>query len=507
MRKNLIFKVSIYLFVFGLAISAQGNVTYQVFYNQGEKNTYLNAKNTEGFDFVSIQDFADCLDARTYYSDKTKKAILYWGSQEIKVAALNPFVVVDNRVYQMPTETRFLNAEIYVPLEYFLNVLIESAAYTIEFNKNERFIKIFNIVSGFDITAMTIDQKSNGILVHLQATKKFSKDDLRVRIRNNWLYLDIYQGKIDSGALSKIRPEGVIKKIIPEQVSENIAQISFRITGSIIEAKPILSAESNNIMLSIRTEDKLSEKVLVNLEKDRQRWQIDKIAIDPGHGGKDPGAIGPSGLYEKDVVLNIAKQLKKLLTSRLDVEVFMTREDDRFIPLRQRTAMANQVGAKLFISIHANSNRNRKVQGVSTYILGHAKSEEAAEVARLENSVIQLEVSQEYYSELDNEQFILSSIAQSEFTRESEELAAILQNEISHKTSLRNRGVKQAGYYVLWGASMPNFLLETAFISNLREEKLLKSSQFQTQVAESIFESIRKFKEKYEQSATALGQQ
>ena len=175
----------------------------------------------------------------------------------------------------------------------------------------------------------------------------------------------------------------------------------------------------------------------------------------------------------------------------------MTREDDTFIELHQRTAFANQNQAKLFISIHANSNPNRRVRGISTYFLVPPNTEEAREVAMRENSVIKYEDGSKY-AKLSNENFILSAMAQNVYNTESQDLAAIVQREISRRCRLKNRGIKQAGYYVLWGVAMPNILVETAFISNSYEEKLLRSRSFQKKMAEALFESIIKFKKKYE---------
>lgn len=503
-NKALIIRLTILTTIFLHNFCLFANPNFQVIYNSGEKKTTLAVKTNSGHDFVSFQDFADCLNARTYYSDQAKKAILYLDSQEIKVTALNPFVIVNNQIFQMPIDTRFLNTEIFVPVKYFVPLLQKYALMDIRLDEINRQILVSLTPQKGRLTSIDVEPKSNGLLVKICGNAKIAQSDITARIRKDWVYLDIYKGRIDSRLLKETDLRGPVKQIVPSQVSPNLAQISLKISQPVLDVKATLSEDARTIILSIRTKDKLSDDILQTLEKDRRKWQIDKIVIDPGHGGKDPGAVGPSGTYEKDVVLSIAKHLKKLLESRLKVEVLLTRNGDQFVRLNERTAMANRVGAKLFISIHANSNVNRKVRGSSTYILGPAKSEEAAEVARKENSVIQLEATRESYPDFNNEQFILSSIAQSEFTRESEVLADILQKTVTEKTSLRNRGVKQAGYYVLIGASMPNILFETAFISNRTEEKKLKSSRFQKKLAEAIFISIKQFKEKYEQMSSVL---
>ena len=503
--------VSSCIFLYCLLVTPVSNLLadqyFQVNYGSGKKSISLPVKNQDGFDFVAFQDFANCLDARTFYSEKTKKAIMYLGASEIKISALNPFIIIDEKIYQLPLETRYLDSEIYLPLKYFAGLLASIPAFNIQFDESSKQINLNSGGAGnYNLTRIEVEPKSNGILVKIGCNQKFQKADLTTRVRNDWVYLDIYKGVLDASLLTELRFSGLIEKIVPLQLSETLAQISIKVNRAVLNTNIILPENSQNILLSIRTEEKLSENVLRKLEDDRKKWSIDKIVIDPGHGGKDPGAVGAGGLYEKDVVLKVAKYLKELLVNELDISVIMTREDDRFIPLSERPAMANRVGAKLFISIHANSNLDRRVQGSSTYILGPAKTEEAIEVARIENSVIRLEESQESYPNFNDEQFILSSIAQSEFTRESEELAALVQKFVTDKTEFRDRGVKQAGYFVLIGASMPNILFETAFISNRAEEKKLKSSSYQKKLAEALFESIKKFKEKYEQNAGLYGQ-
>jgi len=201
---------------------------------------------------------------------------------------------------------------------------------------------------------------------------------------------------------------------------------------------------------------------------------------------------------EKDVTLEIARRLKRLIERRLKLRVVMTRNEDRFIPLKERTSLANREGGKVFVSIHANSNPSKHVDGFTTYFLGPAKTEEALEVARRENEAIQYEDETSGYADLSDENFILVAMAQNAFNKESQDLAATVQEELDRAVPLTNRGVKQAGYYVLIGASMPNILVETAFISNPNEERLLKSGTFQEKIAEALCESLRRFKAKYE---------
>jgi N-acetylmuramoyl-L-alanine amidase len=176
----------------------------------------------------------------------------------------------------------------------------------------------------------------------------------------------------------------------------------------------------------------------------------------------------------------------------------MTRQDDVFVPLSQRTALANSVGGDLFISIHANAAANKKASGIIAFFLADAKNDEARATASLENSSIRFENLQDqehYHTDLD---FTLRDMVQSEFLRESADLAEVVHRMMSKTTGLRTRGVDQAGFFVLDKAYMPAILLETGFISNKDDEKRLRSDDFQRETAQAIFDAIVAFKEKYE---------
>jgi N-acetylmuramoyl-L-alanine amidase len=180
----------------------------------------------------------------------------------------------------------------------------------------------------------------------------------------------------------------------------------------------------------------------------------------------------------------------------------MTRDKDVFIPLRERTQIANRSKGKLFVSIHANSNRKRAIGGFETYILGESKGEKASEVALIENSVIDFEAQAEK-KQYEGINFILATMAQNAFLKQSQYLAAIVQDELDARLSaykVKNRGVKQGPFWVMVGASMPNVLVETAFISNRKEAKLLRKSSVQKQIASALYAGIHKYKEDIERA-------
>lgn len=233
-----------------------------------------------------------------------------------------------------------------------------------------------------------------------------------------------------------------------------------------------------------------------------KRWALDVIVLDAGHGGKDVGAIGVNGNYEKDVTLALVKKLGALIEENMPgTKVVYTREDDRFIELYRRGQIANETGGKLFVSIHCNSmpTKPNAANGFETYILRPGRNEDAVRVAERENGVIKFEKNQKRYKELNDEQFIIVNMAQSAFVKFSEMFASTVQQEIAKATPLTSRGVNQAGFYVLVGASMPNILFESAFLSNSDDEKYITSNRGQDAVARGLFNAIRVYAEQYEQ--------
>ena len=270
------------------------------------------------------------------------------------------------------------------------------------------------------------------------------------------------------------------------------AQIAIRLRSGIIGHEVFQSSDPNAIIITLRTPfDKSADRIRLL----RKRWRLDTVVLDAGHGGKDGGTVGKSGAREKDIVLDISKRLGLLLEKKTNINVVYTREEDIFIPLWKRTKIANESNGKIFVSIHVNSNPNRAARGFESYLLKQGKSDDAIALASRENAVIKLEEhSGDKYKELTGENLIMATMAQSMFMKESEELAAMIQVELGNRLDSPNRGVKQAGFVVLIGASMPNVLIETGFLSNPTEEKLLKQASYRQKIAEGIFSAIVKFR-------------
>jgi N-acetylmuramoyl-L-alanine amidase len=276
---------------------------------------------------------------------------------------------------------------------------------------------------------------------------------------------------------------------------ETVSVTSENIQPPKVDVKPVAQPISSKPKTDAQKTAVLQPPTEAKPNRDGQRsltralgLKVSRIVIDAGHGGHDTGTIGPHGLMEKDLCLDIALRLGRLIETKLPgAEVVYTRKDDTFVPLEERTAMANDVKADLFISIHANSSHDHAARGVETYYLNFATSEESMEVATRENALSQ--------TSLHDLQDIIKKIARNEKIEESKELANDIQDSLAHRLQTvsqnqRNRGVKKAPFVVLIGANMPSVLSEISFISNPSDEKLLRKGDQRQRVADGLYHGI-----------------
>jgi N-acetylmuramoyl-L-alanine amidase len=287
-----------------------------------------------------------------------------------------------------------------------------------------------------------------------------------------------------------------INQISPSTSSETQAVTSKAILVAPKDVKKILIAPPQPITIpSVTTEEPPSTtpKALPltsrgDLTLTRMLGlKISRIVLDPGHGGHDLGTIGTKGLYEKDLVLSLAQELQSLLQDELGAEVILTRNDDTYIPLEERTSIANQHHADLFVSIHANSSKIHSISGIESYYLDFAKTNVEREIAARENAT-----SSKTIGDLED---LIKKIAQADKSAESRELATIVQRKLYSSASkiipaTQNRGVRSAPFVVLIGANMPSILTEVAFISNPRDERLLNKSINRKELAKALYSGI-----------------
>ena len=306
------------------------------------------------------------------------------------------------------------------------------------------------------------------------------------------LFIDLHNTIMGNGITPIQISDGVVTQVRAGQYDKETVRV-------VID----LSAKAGYKILPLTSPDRLVIDILRDaappLSEPEQKIEKDgnnniimasqTIVIDPGHGGKDPGARGRSGLMEKDIVLDVGLRLRRLIEERLGLNVIMTRETDVFIPLEERTAIANTKGADLFVSVHANASRREGAKGVETYLLGRATDRDAMATAERENSASE--------KSLNTLQLILTDLMNTSKKEESLRLAYYVQeNMIGHletRYKVTDLGVKQAPFYVLVNARMPSILAEISFISNREEEKLLSDGEHRQEIAEAILKGIKKY--------------
>jgi len=235
--------------------------------------------------------------------------------------------------------------------------------------------------------------------------------------------------------------------------------------------------------------------------KAKNKLKFDVVVIDAGHGGKDPGSIGYHGTEEKDVALAVALKLGHYINKYLpNVKVVYTRKDDKFVPLKERGSIANRAEGDLFVSIHCNSYKKKRARGTEVYFLGLHRSQAAFNVMKKENSVIKLEEGNDKKTELTENQLLIYELANSGYMASSEKLAGMVSHQFRDRAKRISRGVKQAGFIVLYHASMPAILTELGFITNPSEQRFLTSDYGQSIMASAIFRAVRNYKEQFEKS-------
>lgn len=457
------------------------------------------------FIYISLNALAEVSGFGIYANEARQKSVLYIGKDKATFTAENNFVILNDHVYQVLYVPIWEEGELWIPPRLLSNLFSKYTAKSITFDPVGKTLTLSS-KRDINLTGIKIEAKENGTLIRINSLKKFKPRDISLKIANGWLHIDVFGGKVDSSIKKYFKPVGIVTEF-QTIAFDQIVSLAFKLNKKIISRELIQSPGENDILVNLRTNDKVESGKgnRSKLEKEKQEWLINTIVIDPGHGGKDPGAVGYKGLKEKDVVLGVGLRLGKILKKNMPgTKILFTRNTDIFIPLWRRTQFANEKKGKLFVSLHCNSNPNHHANGFETYFLSadKDKNRQAKDVVFKENASIKFEKAedQERYKGVN---FILATMAQSAFIRQSQYLATVVQNSFSRRMKpigLKPRGVKQGRFWVMVGATMPNILVEMGFVSNKYESKILRKSSNQQKIAQAIFDGINKYKQDIEAS-------
>jgi len=498
-------KLSLLFFLLTLTIYPQISERLAVVTSAGTK--YIPAYERQGIIYFSVIHFAEALSVNYYYNADAQKIELKFINYNLKITSKNPYIILTGKgnqlseEYQLPTSTYFIDEQIFIPLIYSFDIIKKASGNNLSLEsgkivlKGEIIPEETKTKTGFDITGISVDEKINGTLLRVKSktriltyTSSYKQNVLKVIFRN--VNTDVENLKLTDG-------KGLVKSISAKNIGKD-TEIEFTL-GNEYTTNEVLNAEgSNDILITIHNKifSRNEER-----EKNKSKWEFDVIVIDAGHGGKDVGAVGVNGVKEKDINLGVALKLGKLIEQDMkDVKVIYTRKNDTFVELYKRGKIANEEGGKLFISIHGNSTPKKPsdATGFEVYLLRPGRTAEAISIAERENSVIQYEENPEKYEKLTDENFILVTMAHSAYMKYSEKFSDFLNKQMGVDMSIPSRGIKQAGFYVLVGASMPSVLIETGFLSNKNDANYLKSSKGQNEIAGAIFKAIKSFREYYE---------
>lgn len=439
--------------------------------------------------FVSARNVVEALGGRITWFPALKLMTININNRTARLVIDEPSLEIDKKVIPLETPARIIDNRVMIPLEVIkiiaeVDIKWENQTKTLFINTIRPYLLKVRSYSYPDKTRVVVDLSEK---TEFRADKLINPDRIFIDIMGSVAKLE------DTSKQIKIE-DGVIKTVRTAQFNEEIIRVVFDLYQearydlfSLIEPDRVVidifkSGEEAAISetLSAKPEEKPVPKPEITGER--------VVIIDPGHGGKDPGAIGPTGLKESEVTLGIALYLEKLL-KKADIPTYLTRSKDEFVYLEDRTNFANQKNGFVFVSLHANSvlNHRPSAEGIETFLLSSKYiGASARDVADRENRASRA------HPEVDADlALIIADLEESANIKYSFDFADIIQKKLVEYLKLENRGIKQAPFVVLKGANMAAVIVEVGFISNPKEEELLKTNKFRESTAQALFEAIK----------------
>ena len=482
------------LFLPGAAGADSANVVF----SDGRPAESIRVIERHGQYFMSLSDVARLLNVSKTVSAAEGKAVLESEAHSLEIIVGGTVWLKDEEPVKAGQAAVWDEGTLYVSLESVEETLAPAMERVFRWSSATRQISVG--LPSPNIVDLEVQTREGRVVATIKTVGVLKYDLIPLADRRIEIFVrgGVYSRRLDFDSRS-----GLIESVKARQVGNGV-KIVVTLSSDGLSYRVFPRWDPDGIVISVWRKS-LSELPEPGLRPPRQlawperfspeRAKIDVVVIDPGHGGENMGSIGPTGYTEKEANLEISRRLKRKIENA-GMEVFLTRNEDVFVSLERRTEIANSVEADIFISMHANGYRGNEARGFEVYFLSPALSDDERAVAAMENAGADMS-SYIASGSGDEVAFILWDAAQNEFIVESSDLAQFVNEEMSLKLDIPNRGVKQADFVVLTGAYLPAILIETAFITNRVEEQLLRDEAFQEMVAEAVAAGLIHFREVY----------
>ncbi|MFZ1683459.1 MAG: N-acetylmuramoyl-L-alanine amidase [Candidatus Zixiibacteriota bacterium] len=478
------------------SVGAMGTITVETETGDHTVAAYYNS----GVEYISLSEFADYVDGSLDWEIIGQKIVYTDKKNQLSFFVDSPYCQVNDETYNLTYAAAIRDGELFLPAVTFLPILDKVAVQRISYDKKKSKVKVQP--NRYNVNDVAFSAKANGLLIEVACSQELAFDVFVTT--GNWVNISIRDAKLNVAKIESRKDSRYMYDIKAHQ-EDGVGQISIWLKQDVKSTQERFVQDPQRIQISIP-----DVKFAVDQDEDNPKstfdGKIDVIAIDPGHGGQDFGAIGAEKTREKDVTLAIATELADIITKDGRFKVVMTRNNDKTLTLQDRADCANKAKADLFVSIHANANPSKKARGWNIFFLAPAKNDSACATEQFENSYFVKELTGDSGdqdngngpSNDDPVAGILNEMLLTEFQSESHDFAMMIDKEFRRNLDIPARGVDQAGFFVLNKVFTPSVLVETAFITNKTDAKLLRSDKFQKSLAQGIYDAIEAFADKYD---------
>jgi len=478
-------------------------------------NSYISKIKTYKFNdriYFDSSEIINKIGGKTYWYPVSYKLVIQLKSHKIIIDRKNDYVKFDDDEEEnLPNVLIVRGGKVFLSKDLFLSKLFsKTVGFRVESDEKENIIRIVDNINITSFRYFSYKDKTR-LVIYLDSPLEFKTTQIE---KKNFI-LSIINGSYSATDEKVAVNDGVINSVEFNQEDKS-ARFVINLGENFKDLEVFTLKEPDRIVIDFKAEEDkvlnrineepvklippssstqaLSVSTLTVVLPDKigiRESGIKKIVIDPGHGGKDPGGKIIFGMKEKDINLSVARELYSLLKKEKKFDVILTRNKDEFIALNERSKIANDFGADIFISIHANASKNKKEKGFEIYFLSEKATDPwSAEVADYENAVVSFENDNFDYSPAA---IVLHSLARNEYINEGSKIAAYISKEYERNTPFINRGIKQAAFYVLRGTYAPGVLIEMGFMTNSQDQKKLSDHSVHKKIAKAIYEGILKY--------------